>query len=285
MPELPEVETTKRGIETQICHKRIAEIQIRHTQLRWPVPLELKTILLGLVVESVTRRGKYLLLKTAVGHILIHLGMSGHLRVLTEYSPPGKHDHIDLIFEDGTCLRYQDTRRFGAWLWIDQALEEHPLLSKLGPEPLSDEFNPGYLWDTTRGRNTAVKSFIMNSHQLVGVGNIYANESLFLSGIHPLKPAKDLSKLECENLVKHIRQVLSAAIEQGGTTLKDFLSPSGRPGYFVQKLFVYGRADQPCLKCGTPIERAVHFQRASYICPTCQPLKNKRRSKPEKISK
>lgn len=285
MPELPEVETTKRGIETQICHKRIAEIQIRHTQLRWPVPAELKTRLPGLVIESVARRGKYLLLKTAVGHILIHLGMSGHLRVLSQATAPGKHDHIDLIFEDGTCLRYQDTRRFGAWLWTDQAPEEHPLLSKLGPEPLSDEFNPDYLWDSTRGRNTAVKSFIMNSHQLVGVGNIYANESLFLSGIHPLKPAKDLSKLECENLVKQIRRVLSAAIEQGGTTLKDFLSPSGRPGYFVQKLFVYGRADQSCLKCDTPIERAVHFQRASYICPTCQPLTNKRQSKPEKRSK
>lgn len=285
MPELPEVETTKRGIEHQICHKRIAEIQIRHSQLRWPVPIELKTLLPGLVVESVTRRGKYLLLKTAAGHILIHLGMSGHLRVLSQPTAPGKHDHIDLVFEDGSCLRYQDTRRFGAWLWTEQAPEDHPLLCKLGPEPLSDEFNPDYLWHTTRNRNTAIKSFIMNSHQLVGVGNIYANEALFLSGLHPLKPAQDLSKVECETLVTQIRQVLSAAIEQGGTTLKDFMSPSGRPGYFVQKLFVYGRADQPCLNCGTPIERAVHFQRASYICPTCQPLLKKRRPKPEKPPK
>ncbi|MBE0493184.1 MAG: bifunctional DNA-formamidopyrimidine glycosylase/DNA-(apurinic or apyrimidinic site) lyase [Thiomicrospira sp.] len=285
MPELPEVETTKRGIENQICHKRIVEIQIRHTQLRWPVPVELKTRLPGLVVESVKRRGKYLLLKTAAGHILIHLGMSGHLRVLSQSTPPGKHDHIDLVFEDGTCLRYQDTRRFGAWLWTDQAPEDHPLLSKLGPEPLSDAFNPDYLWQATRDRNTAIKSFMMNSHQLVGVGNIYANESLFLSGLHPLKPAKDLSKLECANLVTQIRQVLSVAIEQGGTTLKDFLSPSGRPGYFVQKLLVYGRADQPCLNCGTAIERAVHFQRASYVCPICQPQPKKSRAKQEKTSK
>lgn len=285
MPELPEVETTKRGIENQICHKPIAEIQIRHHQLRWPVPAELKTLLPGLVVESVARRGKYLLLKTSAGHILIHLGMSGHLRVLTQPTAPGKHDHIDLIFEDGTCLRYQDTRRFGAWLWTDQAPEDHPLLANLGPEPLADEFNTDYLWRSTRGRNTAIKSFIMNSHQLVGVGNIYANESLFLSGIHPLKPAKDLSKLECEKLVMQIRQVLNAAIDQGGTTLKDFISPSGRPGYFVQKLFVYGRADQACLTCGTPIERAVHFQRASYICPSCQPLTKKPQSKPENRSR
>lgn len=285
MPELPEVETTKRGIENQICHKRIVEIQIRQNQLRWPVPAELKTILPGLVVESVKRRGKYLLLKTSAGHILIHLGMSGHLRVLTQSIPAGKHDHIDLVFEDGSCLRYQDTRRFGAWLWTDQPLEDHPLLKKLGPEPLSDEFNSDYLWQVTRTRNTAIKSLIMNSHLLVGVGNIYANESLFLSGLHPLKPAKDLTLLECEKLVTQIRQVLSAAIEQGGTTLKDFLSPSGRPGYFVQKLFVYGRADQPCLNCDTVIERAVHFQRASYICPTCQPLPKKRRPRQEKTSK
>ncbi|WP_029933714.1 bifunctional DNA-formamidopyrimidine glycosylase/DNA-(apurinic or apyrimidinic site) lyase [Thiomicrospira pelophila] len=285
MPELPEVETTKRGIENQICHKRIVEIQIRQNQLRWPVPAELKTILPGLVIESVKRRGKYLLLKTSVGHILIHLGMSGHLRVLTQSIPAGKHDHIDLVFEDGSCLRYQDTRRFGAWLWTDQPLEHHALLKKLGPEPLSDEFNSDYLWQATRTRNTAIKSLIMNSHFLVGVGNIYANESLFLSGVHPLKPAKDLTLLECEKLVTQIRQVLSAAIDQGGTTLKDFLSPSGRPGYFVQKLFVYGRADQPCLNCGTIIERAVHFQRASYICPTCQPLPKKRRPRQEKTSK
>lgn len=285
MPELPEVETTKRGIENQICHKPILGIEIRQAQLRWPVPTELKSLLPGLVIESVKRRGKYLLLKTEPGHILIHLGMSGHLRVLSQPSPPQKHDHIDLVFEDGSTLRYQDTRRFGAWLWTDQPIEDHPLLKKLGPEPLSDAFNSNYLWQATRARNTAIKSFIMNSQQLVGVGNIYANEALFLSGLHPLKPAKDLTKLESETLVRQIRQVLSAAIEQGGTTLKDFLSPSGRPGYFVQKLFVYGRADQACIHCGSLIERAVHFQRASYTCPNCQPLPKKPAHKPPRDSK
>ena len=271
MPELPEVETTKRGIEKQICHKPIVAFKLRQAQLRWPVPTELVQRLPGLVIQQVRRRAKYLILSTKQGHLLVHLGMSGHLKLVSANSPVEKHDHIDLVFNDGICLRYNDPRRFGAWLWTEQPPEQHPLLVKLGPEPLEAEFNADYFWDRIHVRATAIKALVMNNHLVVGVGNIYANESLFLAGIHPLTPGKNLSRAQSDALVTHIRQVLAKAVEQGGTTLKDFMAPSGRPGYFAQALFVYNRANQACLHCGTPIERAVHFQRASYFCPHCQP--------------
>jgi formamidopyrimidine-DNA glycosylase len=272
MPELPEVETTKRGIETQISHQPIKQLIVRHRQLRWPVEQQLIDQLPGLVINRVQRRAKYLLLETDAGTLIIHLGMSGHLRILPASVEPKKHDHIDLVFENGTLLRYHDPRRFGAWLWTEQPIEQHSLLTKLAPEPLSDAFNANYLFDKIRLKTTAIKALIMNNQYVVGVGNIYANESLFLSGLHPLRPGKSLSLHECETLVQNIRKVLSEAIEQGGTTLKDFLTPTGKPGYFEQKLFVYGRDNQPCLHCGTLITRQVDFQRASYVCSSCQPL-------------
>lgn len=276
MPELPEVETTKRGIEPSLTGQTIQQIIVRNAQLRWPVAAELCVVQPGLVISRVFRRAKYLLLETQLGqrhagHIIIHLGMSGHLRLLPAQTPAQKHDHIDLILKNGTCLRYQDPRRFGAWLWTDKNPLDHPLLAKLAPEPLSDDFNPSYLHRAIIQRNTAIKALIMNNHFVVGVGNIYANESLFLVGIHPLRTGKSLTYAECDKLVRIIKQVLAAAIEQGGTTLKDFMSPSGKPGYFSQKLYVYDRANQACLVCQTPIVREVHFQRASYFCPHCQP--------------
>jgi formamidopyrimidine-DNA glycosylase len=245
---------------------------VRHTQLRWPVAPEIASLLPGLVIERVSRRAKYLLLHTAKGTLIIHLGMSGHLRVLNQDTPVQKHDHIDLVFENGKILRYHDPRRFGAWLWTEQNPLHHPLLIKLAPEPLSDAFDTAYFSAKIRDKKTAIKTLIMNNHIVVGVGNIYANESLFLSGIHPLRPGYSLTPEECRTLVENIRQVLAKAIEQGGTTLKDFLAPSGKPGYFEQKLFVYGRDGESCLVCGAEIERQIQAQRASYFCPRCQPL-------------
>ncbi|WP_044406819.1 bifunctional DNA-formamidopyrimidine glycosylase/DNA-(apurinic or apyrimidinic site) lyase [Thiomicrospira microaerophila] len=271
MPELPEVETTKRGIEHHICGQTIEACVVRNPKLRWPVAAELCHLPPGLVVKSVSRRAKYLLIETQAGHIIIHLGMSGHLRILSKDTPLEKHDHIDLVFNNGVCLRYHDPRRFGAWLWTNTDPHQHPLLAKLAPEPLTDAFNGENLFEAIKHRPTAIKALIMNNQYVVGVGNIYANESLFLAGIHPLRPAKRLTQADCDRLVRIIKQVLSAAIDQGGTTLKDFMSPSGKPGYFVQKLYVYDRANQACLVCQTPIQREVHLQRASYICPHCQP--------------
>lgn len=270
MPELPEVETTKRGIQPSIEAQTIDCIQVRNPKLRWPVPDELAEILPGLDILSVKRRAKYLLLETQVGHLILHLGMSGNLRVLPKDTPAGKHDHIDLVLKNGLCLRYYDPRRFGCWLWTAEPPETHPLIQHLGPEPLTDAFNADYLYQATRGRKTALKTFIMNNKVVVGVGNIYANESLFLSGIRPEKPAHRLTRSQASILCGHIKQVLANAIEQGGTTLKDFLSPSGQPGYFEQALNVYGRAGEACLKCQTPIEKRVLNQRAAYYCPSCQ---------------
>lgn len=272
MPELPEVETTKRGIEPQICQQTIQQVVVRQPQLRWPVSPQISQQLPGLVINKVSRRAKYLLLDTEKGTLIIHLGMSGHLRIVSKNTPLQKHDHIDLVLANDTVLRYHDPRRFGAWLWTQAPIEQHPLLAKLAPEPLSEDFNSDDLYSKIHPRKTAIKSLIMNNHLVVGVGNIYANESLFLSGLHPLRTGQSLKRHECDKLVKHIKQVLAEAIEQGGTTLKDFLSPSGKPGYFEQQLFVYGREHQACLKCGCAIQRRVDFQRASYFCPHCQPL-------------
>jgi formamidopyrimidine-DNA glycosylase len=278
MPELPEVETTRRGIEPSLRGRTIRAFKVRQPSLRWPVPAPLTDFLPGLVISSVKRRSKYLLLTltqvdgTSAGTLLIHLGMSGSLRLTPPETAPRKHDHIDLILTDGTCLRYHDPRRFGAWLWTDQPPDTYPLLAKLGPEPLSEAFDGDALFQALSRRKSAIKTCLMNAHIVVGVGNIYANEALFLSGLHPTLRADTLTKTQCETLAHHIREVLQAAIEQGGTTLNDFLAPSGTPGYFEQRLFVYGRLGEPCRHCGTPIEKQVISQRASYFCPHCQPL-------------
>jgi len=225
MPELPEVETTKRGIEPAILNQTIRKLTIRNGRLRWPVDPKLVNVLPGLQINKVERRAKYLILHTSKGHLILHLGMSGHLKILSCDSPIRKHDHIDLVFENNLCLRYHDPRRFGAWLWTEQAPEAHPLLSKLGPEPLTSDFNAEDFFQRIQTTKTAIKAVIMNNQFVVGVGNIYANESLFLAGIHPLKPANQLNIKQLAQLVDKIKQVLEAAIQQGGTTLKDFQSP------------------------------------------------------------
>lgn len=276
MPELPEVETTRKGILPKTEQQTIQRLVVRNPHLRWKVDSDLTHSLPGLKIEQIRRRGKYLLLETAEGTLLIHLGMSGNLRVLPIGTPPQKHDHIDLELDNGWLLRLNDPRRFGAFLWHPQSagpVESHTLLAKLGPEPLSDAFNGPYLYQQTRNRTVAIKTLVMNSHVVVGAGNIYANESLFLSHIHPQTPANSLNRAQCETLAQNIKHVLAAAIEQGGTTLKDFMAPDGKPGYFVQKLHVYGRDHLACSVCETPIERLILNQRASYFCPHCQPLK------------
>lgn len=271
MPELPEVETTRRGIYEKTHNQTIQNILIRNGSLRWPVDLNLPQKLPGLVIFDIKRRGKYLLLETAKGHLIIHLGMSGNLRVLPHTTAVQKHDHIDLVLNNGYCLRYHDPRRFGAWLWWEGDLAEQPLLKNLGPEPLTDAFNGDYLFAKSRLRKIAIKNFIMTSQVVVGAGNIYANESLFLSGIHPQMLAQELTLVQANVLVQHIKTVLLKSIEQGGTTLKDFLTPDGKPGYFVQELNVYGQNGKPCPICQTTIEKVIINQRASFFCPQCQP--------------
>ncbi len=269
MPELPEVETTRRGVEPFSRRQRIAEVRIREPRLRWPVPPDLPERLCGLEVQAVERRAKYLLFRTSEGTLLVHLGMSGSLRVMDPLEPPLKHDHIDLVFDNGRCLRFNDPRRFGCFLWI-AAGEQHPLLSKLGPEPLSEAFDGAYLYRRSRGRRGPVKHFIMDGHIVVGVGNIYANEALFLSKILPHRAAGRISRDRYERLANHIKQVLTSAITQGGTTLRDFVGGDGKPGYFAQQLYVYGRAGEPCKACGRPLRERRLSQRSTVYCVACQ---------------
>jgi formamidopyrimidine-DNA glycosylase len=268
MPELPEVETTRRGIAPYLEGRRIDGVVIRQPQLRWPVP-DLATLLTGHAVQSVERRAKYLLLRFAHGTLLIHLGMSGSLRVIAASTSPRPHDHVDLVF-GGRCLRLHDPRRFGAMLWADGDPLLHPRLCDLGPEPLSDAFNADWLAARTRGRKAAIKTVLMDGHVVVGVGNIYATEALFHAGIHPARAAGRVSRVRLQQLVAEVKQVLGHAIERGGTTLRDFLNESGEPGYFAQELYVYGRAGQPCKVCGTTILTRQIGQRASAYCPHCQ---------------
>ncbi len=269
MPELPEVETTLRGIEPHLLNQRIARVIVRDPRLRWPVPAAVKKAE-GQVFVSLNRRGKYLLLKLEQGGLIIHLGMSGSLRILQRQSSPEKHDHIDIELENGVCLRFNDPRRFGAFLWVDGAMESHELLRDLGPEPLSKEFTADYLYHRSRTRRVAIKNFIMNGHIVVGVGNIYASEALFMAGIHPQRAAGRVSRRRYEGLVAAIRDVLSRAIKQGGTTLRDFVNSDGAPGYFAQELLVYDRAGSECFQCGAAVRQKVIGQRSSYYCPACQ---------------
>lgn len=268
MPELPEVETSRRGIEPHLVGATILHAVVRNGRLRWPVSEEIHT-LSDQPVLSVQRRAKYLLLELPAGWIIIHLGMSGSLRVLPEELPAQKHDHVDLVMNNGKVLRYTDPRRFGAWLWT-KALEGHNVLAHLGPEPLSEDFNSEWLYEKGQRKKTAIKPWLMDNKLVVGVGNIYASESLFVAGIHPDRLASSLSKAECERLVQSIKAVLLRSIEQGGTTLRDFLQSDGKPGYFAQELQVYGREGEPCRACGTAIAAGKHGQRRTYWCRRCQ---------------
>ncbi|WP_413285401.1 bifunctional DNA-formamidopyrimidine glycosylase/DNA-(apurinic or apyrimidinic site) lyase [Vibrio sp. MA40-2] len=269
MPELPEVEVSRMGITPHLSGKTIKHIVIRQPKLRWMIPEELSQ-LSGQVILTIRRRAKYLLLKTEKGSIIVHLGMSGSLRVLKENHPVKKHDHVDLVLTDGTLLRYNDPRRFGAWLWQDRD-QEHTLFKNLGPEPLEEDFHADYIVQKADKKRVAIKQFIMDNKTVVGVGNIYANEALFLAKIHPLTPAGTLQLEQWQELVQQIKQVLATAIEQGGTTLKDFNQADGKPGYFAQELRVYGKANEGCPICGERIHQLKIGQRNSYFCLTCQP--------------
>jgi formamidopyrimidine-DNA glycosylase len=269
MPELPEVETTRRGIEPYCLGRVVRRVIVREPRLRWPVPNRLALALSGQVIEAVERRAKYLLFRTAAGSLLVHLGMSGSLRMVAPDAPPGRHDHIDVLLEGGVCLRYHDPRRFGCFLWLAPG-KIHPLLLHLGPEPLSAEFDGQLLYRRSRGRTGPIKNFIMDGKVVVGVGNIYANEALFLSGIRPDRAAGRISLARYQRLASIIKQVLTLAIDQGGTTLRDFVGGDGRPGYFAQQLLVYGRSGQPCQCCRTPLRELRLGQRSSVYCVTCQ---------------
>jgi formamidopyrimidine-DNA glycosylase len=269
MPELPEVETTRRGLAPQVIGRSIAAIEVREPRLRWPVPKSLPGDLAGQRIDALERRGKYLLFATAAGTLVVHLGMSGSLRYLRDPPAPGLHDHVDMLFTDGSCLRFNDPRRFGSWLLTAEPLA-HPLLKELGPEPLSPAFTADYLWGRSRGRHVAIKQHLMNGKIVVGVGNIYANEALFRAGIRPLRAAGRIPRAAFEPLVTAVRDVLNDAIEQGGTTLRNYVDGDGNPGYFRQRLNVYERDGDPCNRCGTPIRRRVQGQRATYFCPGCQ---------------
>ncbi len=270
MPELPEVETTRRGITPHLQDQRIGRVNIRNPRLRWPIPAELPQLLKGRKVLQIERRGKYLLLRFHHGHLLIHLGMSGSLRVLESGLPADKHDHFELCLGNGLCLRLRDPRRFGAVLWTSDAPEQHPLLASLGPEPLGDDFDGDHLYQQGRTRRSAIKNLIMDSHVVVGVGNIYANESLFLAGILPTRASNRISAKRYGVLADAIKEVLTAAIAQGGTTLRDFRREDGRPGYFAQQLRVYGRETEHCPRCEAPIRSRVIGQRSSFFCSRCQ---------------
>lgn len=270
MPELPEVETTLRGIAPHLHGAQVAEVIVRNAQLRWPIPTGLPALLHGCDVRGLQRRAKYLLIAFEHGTLILHLGMSGSLRILPHGTPPEKHDHFDLVLDNGLLMRLRDPRRFGAVLWHEGDVNAHPLLRTLGPEPLSTAFDADYLYRATRTRSIAIKLALMDNHLVVGVGNIYANEALFRAGIRPQLSSKKLSRALCAALVQTIQEVLRAAIEKGGSTLRDFIHSDGSSGYFQQHYFVYGRGNQACLRCGTPVRVIRQGQRATFYCPHCQ---------------
>jgi len=269
MPELPEVETTRRGIEPLLQGRRVSAVLVHQPRLRWPVPTELAERLPGQPLLAVERRAKYLLLRFPKGTLILHLGMSGSLRVVSGEQPRAPHDHLELAFGD-QHLRLRDPRRFGAALWTEGPPLEHPLLRHLGPEPLSDAFDGTWLHRRARNRRLAVKNLLMDQRIVVGVGNIYANEALFMAGIQPARPAGGIAARRYHALAEAVKEVLRQAIEAGGTTLQDFRRADGRPGYFAQALNVYGRAGEPCPRCGRPVRRITLGQRSTYFCPRCQ---------------
>jgi formamidopyrimidine-DNA glycosylase len=270
MPELPEVETTRRGIAPAMEGRRIAALVVREPRLRWPVPGELAGAVAGQSVSRVRRRAKYLLIDLERGSLILHLGMSGSLRVLPGDTPLIDHDHIDIRLDSGLLLRFNDPRRFGSLLWTDADPLAHPLLRRLAPEPFDAEFDGDYLYRASRGRRVAIKQLLMNSHVVVGVGNIYASEALFRARIHPRRVAGRLSRDRLRRLARAIKSVLTTAIRVGGTTLRDYVGADGSPGYFRQKLYVYERAGKPCRVCRTPIRQIRQGQRATYFCRKCQ---------------
>jgi len=269
MPELPEVETTVRGLKPLITKQRITGVGIYRGKLRWEIPKHLPVTLNNQVIQSITRRAKYLLINFEHGALVLHLGMSGSIRVVSRSLPLKKHEHFELMLDNNTSLRFDDPRRFGAILWKNSG-ETLPLFASLGPEPLSDNFNAKDIFQHSRGKTQNIKTFIMNSQVVVGVGNIYASESLFLARISPKTKSGKISLKRYQRLVECIQSILSAAIEQGGTTLKDFSAVDGKPGYFTQKLSVYGRAGEACIRCDGTIKKITQNQRATYYCPTCQ---------------
>ncbi|MDX9699706.1 MAG: bifunctional DNA-formamidopyrimidine glycosylase/DNA-(apurinic or apyrimidinic site) lyase [Rhodocyclaceae bacterium] len=269
MPELPEVETTRRGIAPWVEGRVVSAVHVRQPRLRRPVPAELAGLLVGTRVRAVQRRAKYLVFDFGQGQLLVHLGMSGSLRWVALNEVPGAHDHVDLVFGD-RALRYRDPRRFGMVLWQPLEAGEHPLLAGLGPEPLSDAFNAAWLLACTRGVRTPVKVALMDARKVVGVGNIYASESLFRAGIDPRTPAGALGPRRIARLVGCVRQTLAEAIEAGGSSLRDFVGSDGKPGYFQQQYFVYGREGEDCRRCGGGVRKLVQAQRSTYFCPRCQ---------------
>ncbi|MDZ4201776.1 MAG: bifunctional DNA-formamidopyrimidine glycosylase/DNA-(apurinic or apyrimidinic site) lyase [Gallionella sp.] len=270
MPELPEVETTLRGLAPHLTGRNVAGVVIRNARLRWPIPDDLPEILRGHTIRTLKRRAKYLLISFDHGTLILHLGMSGSLRILPAGTQPEKHDHFDLLLDDGQLMRLRDPRRFGAVLWHKDGIGTHPLLAALGPEPLQAEFDAAYLLRATRNKTAAIKLVIMDNRIVVGVGNIYANEALFRAGIKPQTAAGKLSLPRCARLVEEIRDTLGEAIEKGGSTLRDFVNSDGKPGYFQQHYWVYGRAGEPCRRCTTPIRQIKQGQRSSFYCPHCQ---------------
>lgn len=269
MPELPEVEISRRGIEPHIIDTRVSRVTIRNRDLRWPVSRTVDRELVGASIASVTRRAKYLLINTNSGSAILHLGMSGSVFIVDRDTPAGVHDHVDIDFDSGKTLRFRDPRRFGSLHWSKSPLQ-HKLLKSLGPEPLGDEFDAKYLWQKSRGRRVSIKQFIMNAQIVVGVGNIYASEALFLACINPRRAAGLIALRRYELLVAAIKEVLANAIKAGGTTLRDFYGADGEAGYFQQQLEAYGREDKPCRRCDTPITAIVQGQRSTYYCKRCQ---------------
>ena len=269
MPELPEVETTRRGLLPHVEGRRITAVTLRRPDLRWPIPSEITRLLPGQRIDSVRRRAKYLLMDTAAGSALLHLGMTGSLRVLPADTPLKAHDHVDLALDSGRVMRFNDPRRFGCLLWQPPG-QVHPLLQVLGPEPLAPEFDGEYLFARSRGRKAPVKSFLMDQRVVVGVGNIYAAESLYRAGISPLRAAGRVSRERYVALAAAVKEILDYAIARGGTTLRDFISPDGAPGYFEQELSAYGRGGRPCPGCGRPLKQRSIGQRASVWCGSCQ---------------
>ena len=270
MPELPEVETTRRGLQKHLHEQTIQAMNLYRRDLRWPISPELPDVALGQRIESLARRGKYLIFSLQKGHMLAHLGMSGSIRIAKPSEQLRKHDHWSLRINTNQELRFNDPRRFGALFWVESDWQQHPLIAGLGPEPLSKDFSGDMLYDISRGRKQAIKALIMDAKIVVGVGNIYASEALFHAGIHPKLVSGKLSRVRAGKLAQHIKQVLTKAIERGGTTLRDYVNGAGNPGYFQQELWVYGRKGLPCNVCGAAIREIRLGQRSTCFCPNCQ---------------
>jgi formamidopyrimidine-DNA glycosylase len=270
MPELPEVETTRRGIAPHVVGQQVAAIHVYDRRLRWPVPRSLQKKIVGRTVDALDRRSKYLLFRLGEDTLLVHFGMTGSLRLYSHAPPRDAHDHADIVLASGTTLRYHDPRRFGAILWVPPPTDAHPLLAALGPEPFDASCDARYLWAATRRRSAAIKLALMDNRLIVGVGNIYANESLFRAGIRPTIPASRVSERRLERLLTEVRATLTDAIAKGGSTLRDYVDARGEPGYFQLDYFVYGREGLPCHVCGTAIRMIRLGGRATCYCPRCQ---------------